>query len=539
MEDRRRLKYLHDLSNDFDRMIDREGPLIGQTNSNDDSDGDEVWSVDGGVQSQSHDGTHAQSNIITQTQSNDIQHAQSNDIQHAQSNDLPAQSKDRDNSGSGNDDKSTVSDRDDDDVWTVSGGIMSTAVVHEQQLQQQLHGIHDQSNIITQTQSNDITHAQSNDLPSQSNDFHIQSNDLPSQSNDLLAQSNDLAPSLQSLAWRQWGKSIDWGRVHGQGSDIYILAQGNPPISTTPSRVMATPSRVIATPSRVISTPSRTTPTAIIRPLPRPQAAVQGLGHVDAQGQGLASPPHNVSVISLSSQLNSTHDQSNDHTASDSSIYSNGNSGTSISSLSTSPSPSIQNSNVVVNAAVTHTTTSACVGGTVDHVQSNNSTHAQSNITLVQSNEQPVLQVSSPLALALAVALVPVRQSPLLSAAASSTFGTPTLAQMAGQALHSRHKQPQYISDPRSHNNNNNKNSNSNNKKINDNKHSIVGTTTKQPPQPPPKPPPPHHHQLQPHHAHPHLPKPLRELEEERVWISTVLKRARDQVTPLCSNHIY
>ena len=135
------------------------------------------------------------------------------------------------------------------------------------------------------------------------------------------------------------------------------------------------------------------------------------------------------------------------------------------------------------------------------------------------------------------------------------------LAQMASQVLYGKPKQPLQSSSPRSHNNhnnynnnnndnnkNNNKNNNNNHNKNNNNKD--VGTIAKQPqrqqshsPQHPSPPPQQHHHQQSAqHHQSPpplHLPKSLLELEEERVWITSVLKRARDQVTPLGPDHIY
>ena len=355
--------------------------------------------------------------------------AQSNEVTHAQFAVSQDQSNDHVNSRSGNTDmvsnsEDIVIDSEDDDVWTATAGIVATDT----------HGL--QSNDL-QTQSIDL-HTQSTDDHAQSNELLVQSNDLLTQSNDAQSQSNALIPSLQSLAWRQWGKTIDWGRVRGQGSDIYSLAQGNPPppisrtpssltstpsrATSTPSSLTSTPSRVTSTPSRVTSTPSKITPTTIVRPSPRKEATVQGL-----VSQSVAVE-HSESETYRHTQLNSTIAQSN--------------------------STNIQSNSVQSKDSTHAQSISTHILSNSTYAQSN-SAHAQSNNTVVLSTV-PTGPVSSPLDLALApvrqeppalvpvrqdppalapltqgpTALVPVRQSPLLSAAASSTFGTPTLAQV-------------------------------------------------------------------------------------------------------------
>ena len=190
--------------------------------------------------------------------------------------------------------------------------------------------------------------------------------------------------------------------------------------------------------------------------------------------QGSNSKPHNDRSIDSHAQSNST--------ASDRLTY---NTTTIIDSplvLSpSSPSSSHNSSHANFDAFVSSTTNSnTCERAGHTLVQSNNPLVPSSD-QLAQSNS---LDHSIPSPPAIALALVPVRQSPLLSAAASSTFGTPTLAHMATQALHNKHKVPYYSSYPRSHSNNNNNQHNNNNNNNND--------ITKQPQQF--KPSPPNHH---------------------------------------------
>ena len=428
----------NDLCNEYDHVtpeMSAEGERPAQIDQSLHSDeGEDEWSVTGGIQNETKEITFVQS------------------LDHV------SNGEDGGDAGGGHEniisDSSVVVGAEND--WSVNGSIMSSDTPHPPLSH---HTNHDHE------QSNTITTPQSTDQPTPTSSTHT--TDLPTPTS-----SAPLVPSLQSRAWRQWGKSIDWGRVRGQGSDIYSKAQGNPPISTTPSRGSATPRKIITTPSRVTTTPSK------VISVVRPSAIVQG-----------SSSSIDQSVNTLI-QSNST--PSGSHTYNTTAIID------SVPSTSSSPPPS-------------------------SHISAG---HVPLNSTIVQSTRHH----SIPSPPALPVALLPVRQSPLLSAAASSTFSTPTLAHLATQTLHNKHKVPYYSSYPRSHSNNNNQHNNKND-------------TTKQPQQfkpslsefPPQPPPPPQHHQPPPHPVLLHVTKLPQELEEERLWISSVFKRARDQVTrPPC-----
>ena len=466
IEDRKRLKYLHDLCNEYDSTnyqtdtsdttMEEERQQVDHQAIHSDEGEEDEWFVNGGIQ-----GDRMDVSLVQTQQAHDQDNHSGSSIVGDGSCDDNIVSNSHIDGGSGGDD---------DNDWSIHGGIVSSNTphlpLHDQPLHQTSHDqplhqpshdqplhqtSHDQSfndtqlllhdstsestNFSITPPANSITSSQSNDelptsytptptptsptLPQSSQIAHTPSQIVPPTPSPTL-----LVPSLQSLAWRQWGKNIDWGKVRGQGSDIYSRAQGNPTISTTSS----TPSSVTTTPRRVIS---------VLRPSV----------HSSATGQGLVSQPRNDNGSSI---------------------------------------------------LTTHST-------------------VQSNSAVVSLNHT----ITSSPALAVAVALVPVRQSPLLSAAASSIFATPTLAHLATKALHNYQKLPEYSSlSPRSRHSSNNNNN-------------IDNNLTKQSLTPPqPQQPQPHHHQLQPHQTHLHVAKLPQELEEERLWISSVLKRARDQVHP-------